>query len=162
MNAGGPHTCVIKQTAAVECWGDATGEYQTVPAPSGLGPVVQISTTNLHVCVLKADGTVFCWGTNDRSQLNVPAGLNLGATPAQATQNLIATIGTLGLPAAVANSLSAPLNNIDTSNLTASCGKLDAFINQVDAKVKNGQLMTSDANQLFQAANAIKGSLGCA
>ncbi|HEY4954422.1 MAG TPA: RCC1 domain-containing protein, partial [Gemmatimonadaceae bacterium] len=83
-------------------------------------------------------------------------------TAAQAVLNLTTTIAGMGLPGGVANSLSAPLNNINTNNLTASCGKLNAFINQVDAKVQNGQLSTPDANQLLQAASAIKASLGCA
>jgi hypothetical protein len=83
-------------------------------------------------------------------------------TAAQATHNLITTIASIGLSGSVATSLSAPLNNIDTSNMTAACGKLNAFINQVNTKVQNGQLTTSDASQLLQAANAIKVSLGCA
>jgi hypothetical protein len=83
-------------------------------------------------------------------------------TPAQATQDLITTIASMGLPASVANSLSAPLNNINTNNVVASCNKLNAFVSQVNAKVSNGQLSTPDANQLLQAANAIKASLGCA
>jgi hypothetical protein len=82
-------------------------------------------------------------------------------TPAQATQNLIGTIAGMGLPAGVANSLSAPLNNFNPSNLTAACGKLNAFINQVNAKVQNGQLTMAAGSQLFQAAKAITASLGC-
>lgn len=82
-------------------------------------------------------------------------------TPAQAIQNLLTTIGNMGLPGGVANSLSAPLTNIDTTNNAAACGKLDAFINQVNAKVQNGQLTSAQANQLLQAANASKASLGC-
>ncbi len=82
-------------------------------------------------------------------------------TVAQAAQNLANAITDLGLPAGVANSLSAPLNNFNPNNLTAACGKLNAFINQVDAKLANGQLTASIASQLIQAANAIKVSLGC-
>lgn len=82
-------------------------------------------------------------------------------TPAQAVQDLIGAIAAMGLPVGVANSLSAPLNNFNPSNLTAACGKLDAFINQVNAKLQNGQLTPAIAAQLLQAANAIKASLGC-
>lgn len=89
-------------------------------------------------------------------------------TPAQAIQNLITTIGNMGLPGEVANSLSAPLGQASTllndnnpSNDIAACGNLDAFINQVNAKVQNGQLTSAQASQLLQAANAIKASLGC-
>jgi len=83
-------------------------------------------------------------------------------TPAQATQNLIGAIASMGLPASVANSLSAPLNNFNPNNLTAACGKLNAFINQINAKIQNGQLTASASGQLLQAANAIKAGLGCA
>lgn len=83
------------------------------------------------------------------------------ATPAQAIQNLNTTIGNMGLPGGVSNSLSAPLSNINTNNQAAACGKLDAFISQVNQKVQNGLLTSAQASQLLQAANAIKASLGC-
>jgi len=82
-------------------------------------------------------------------------------TPAQAVQNLITIIGNMGLPGGVATSLNAPLSNINTNNQAAACNKLNAFINQVNAKVQNGQLTSVQASQLLQAANAIKASLGC-
>ena len=39
-------------------------------------------------------------------------------------------------------------------------GKLNAFIKKVDAKEKNGQLTSGEADQLRDSANAIKTSLG--
>jgi hypothetical protein len=72
------------------------------------------------------------------------------------------------VPTAVANSVTAPLGQAsallsdnNSSNDNAACGKLDAFINQVNAKAKSGQLTSAQASQLLQAANAIKASLGC-
>lgn len=89
-----------------------------------------------------------------------PAGFTWAVvTPAQAIQNLINTITTMGLPAGVATSLTAPLSNINTNNKAAACGKLNAFINQVNAKIP--PLTVAQATQLLQAANAIKASLGC-
>lgn len=89
-------------------------------------------------------------------------------TPAQAINNLITTIGNMVLPGGVANNLSAPLGQASTllndnnpSNDIAACGKLNAFIDKVNAKVQNGQLTPAQASQLLQAANAIKVSLGC-
>lgn len=98
-----------------------------------------------------------------------PANFNWAiVTPAQAIYNLISIIGNMGLPAGVVNSLTAPLkqaaallNDNNPSNDVAACGKLDAFINQVNAKTQNGQLTLAQATQLLQAANAIKSSLGC-
>ena len=81
--------------------------------------------------------------------------------PGQAVQNLISAIGSMGLPNGVANSLNAPLNNIDLNNLSTACGKLGAFLDQVDAKQANGQLTATQADQLRQQANAIKAQIGC-
>jgi len=74
----------------------------------------------------------------------------------------------MGLPGGVTNSLNAPLNQASTllndnnpSNDIATCGKLTAFIDKVNAKVQNGQLTPAQASELLQAANAIKASLGC-
>ena len=89
-------------------------------------------------------------------------------TPAQAIENLSNTIGAMGLLGGVANSLSAPigqastlLNDSNPRNDIAACGKLNAFIDKVNARVQNGQVTPAQASQLLQAANAIKASLGC-
>jgi hypothetical protein len=89
-------------------------------------------------------------------------------TPAQAAQNLIATIDGIGLPRGVANSLSAPLDRIvallsdrKPRNDIAACGKLNAFIDKVNAKLRRGRLTAIQGSQLLPAANAIKASLGC-
>ena len=46
-------------------------------------------------------------------------------------------------------------------DLSATCGKLNAFVNQVNAKVRNGELTAAAASQLLQAVSAIMISLGC-
>ncbi len=53
------------------------------------------------------------------------------------------------------------LNDDNTNNDNAVCGKLNAFINEVNAKEKNGKLTLAQADQLKQQANAIKFSVGC-
>jgi hypothetical protein len=94
--------------------------------------------------------------------VSIPASFTWAVvTPAQATQNLITTVTNMGLPAGVANSLIAPLKNIDTNHLAPACGKLNAFVSQVNFDVQNGQLTMAAASQLLQAANAILASLGC-
>ena len=89
-------------------------------------------------------------------------------TPAQAIQNLINVINSMNLPMGVRTSLLGPLNGAitlltdnDPNNDVAVCGKLTAFINEVNAKQANGQLTEGQADQLRQLANAIKVSLGC-
>jgi hypothetical protein len=88
--------------------------------------------------------------------------------PAEATEDLIDAIKDLGLPNGIRTSLLAPLNEAITllndnnpANDAAVCGKLDAFVSQVNAKEANGTLSTAQSDQLRQAANAIKASLGC-
>jgi hypothetical protein len=83
------------------------------------------------------------------------------STPIRAIGNVIAILDSMGLSPPVANSLSAPLKSIDPDNVVATCGKLVAFINQVDAKGKNSQLTPTQAGQLLKAANVIKAGLGC-
>mgnify|MGYP001562875635 CR=1 FL=1 len=82
-------------------------------------------------------------------------------TAAQAVQNIATSIAGMGLPAPVANSLRAPLLNLNTNNVNAACGKLTAFSNQVTAKVQNGQLTAAQGNQLLADAAAISAKLGC-
>ncbi|MBI3760854.1 MAG: LamG domain-containing protein [Chloroflexi bacterium] len=90
-------------------------------------------------------------------------------TPAEATQGLIELVGNLGLPQGDENSLIAPLrrvasllNDNNPDNDRAACGKLTAFINQVNAKERNGSLTAAQAAQLRQSAAAIKTDLRCA
>jgi hypothetical protein len=88
--------------------------------------------------------------------------------PAIAVQNLIDAINALPLPVGAQTSLTAPLGQAialltdgNPANDGAVCGKLSAFINQVNAKVANGTLTSAQAAPLIAAANAIKASLGC-
>ena len=91
-----------------------------------------------------------------------------GCTPTEANENLLDDVDSLGLPNGVANSLTAPLNQA-TANLNdgnpnndgAVCGSLTAFIKQVAAKERNGQLTATQAEELRQAAEIIKAALGC-
>ncbi|MDP3063990.1 MAG: HYR domain-containing protein [Chloroflexota bacterium] len=116
-----------------------------------------------------ASGSTFPLGTTTVTCTASDAAGNTGSatftvtvvSPAQATQNLITAIGNMGLPAGVATSLRAPLNNLNPNNVNAACGKLNAFINQVNTKAQNGQLTPTQASQLLQAANGIKTALGC-
>ena len=146
------------------------GATYAVTAAATSGLPVAFSTSTPGTCSV-SDGTVtfIAVGTcivaadqaGDATHLAAPEQTQSITiiTAAQGVLNLTTTIGSMGLPGSVANSLSAPLNNINTSNLTASCGKLNAFINQVNAKTP--PLTGTQATQLIQSANAIKASLGC-
>ena len=82
-------------------------------------------------------------------------------TPAQAIQNLINTVNSMGLPNPVKLSLTAPLNGFNISNVPGTCLRLRVFIGVVNFWQARSQLTTAQAAQLRDAANAIKASLGC-
>jgi len=88
-------------------------------------------------------------------------------SPAQATENLIGDITSLGLPEGVENSLITTLQNVgdkltdnNPKNDSAACGKLEGFINQVNAQ-EGKKLTSAEADELRQAAERIKASIGC-
>ena len=80
---------------------------------------------------------------------------------------LIDLIEDLGLPANIENYLKAPLKNaqdkLDDSNPKndgAACGKIDAFINMVNAQ-EGKKLTLVQAEELREAAQSVKDSIGC-
>ncbi|MFQ5970462.1 MAG: hypothetical protein ACE5J2_08220 [Nitrososphaerales archaeon] len=92
----------------------------------------------------------------------------ISSAPAEAIEELIDDVNAMELPKGVKTSLTAPLGNAvklltddNPKNDKAVCGKLGAFINQVDAKEKSGKLTTAQAAELRNAAEGIKDSLGC-
>jgi hypothetical protein len=93
----------------------------------------------------------------------------LPPSPAQATEDLISDVGNLDhVPQSVKTSLTAPfkgvsdiLNDDNPNNDKAACGKLGAFINQVDANEKRGTLTADQADNLRTQAQDIRNALGC-
>jgi len=78
VSAGSSHTCAIRTSGAVQCWGNnydgelGNGSFATVP-PYGIShPVTVVGINNAvavsagvsHNCALLGDGTVKCWGDN--------------------------------------------------------------------------------------------------
>jgi hypothetical protein len=61
--------------------------------------------------------------------------------------------------------LEAPLNaaitQLSHNNNVAACNQLNAFLNQVSAKLTSGQLTPSQAGDLRQQAIAIQRAIGC-
>lgn len=96
------------------------------------------------------------------------AGKCEAAAVANNIEILIADVNGLGLPEALATSLTASLNEApailndgNPKNDVAACGKLTAFINEVGAQEQNGQLTATQAEELRQAAEAMKAALDC-
>jgi PKD repeat protein len=89
-------------------------------------------------------------------------------SPSQATDMLIETIGDMDLKQGTAKSLAAPLGGIgklledgNPNNDAAACGKLTAFLNQVNALAGKSQLSDEQAAELRAEAESILESLGC-
>ncbi len=79
IGAGNSHTCVVRQTGQVLCWGNnasgqlGTGSTETKsskPTPVvGIDDAVQVVGGTLFSCALRKDRTVACWGANSAGQL---------------------------------------------------------------------------------------------
>jgi hypothetical protein len=80
--AGLIHTCALRRTGEVACWGiNNTGQLgygrdpdegadSAVPVPvTGLSDAVSITADYLHTCALRATGEVVCWGYGYEGQL---------------------------------------------------------------------------------------------
>jgi N-acetylneuraminic acid mutarotase len=74
--------------------------------------------------------------------------------------NLIAVVNGMGLPKGITNSLTAKVDKASTSNPTALCNQLNAFMNDVNAQT--GMALTSaQAAQLILLASNVRAALGC-
>ena len=70
VSGGGVHTCGLRTSGAIECWGD--NEFGQADAPAG--SFTAISAGIFHTCGLRESGEVACWGLNREGQTNAPAG----------------------------------------------------------------------------------------
>jgi len=80
VNAGGYHTCGLKNDASAWCWGEnGSGQLgigntadKNVPARVGLeNNWGKISAGANHTCALKTNGSLWCWGENGSGQLGI-------------------------------------------------------------------------------------------
>src|SRR6266511_2183679 len=69
-DAGGGHTCGIRTTGTLACWGDNTYTQSSPPS----GAFTGVSAGLRHTCGIKTDGTVACWGNNSEGQATPPPG----------------------------------------------------------------------------------------
>ncbi len=78
ISAGLAHTCAIRATHQVVCWGsnsfgqlgDGTtaDRYRPVEV-SGLSDAIDISVGDTHSCAIRSGGQAVCWGSNSAGQL---------------------------------------------------------------------------------------------
>ena len=70
VSAGSYHTCGLRDTGAIECWGHNWGGQIDAPA----GPFTAVSAGSGHSCGLRESGAIVCWGRNDYGETDAPAG----------------------------------------------------------------------------------------
>jgi alpha-tubulin suppressor-like RCC1 family protein len=79
VTAGMWHTCAVKTTGTLFCWGTGTSGQLGHNAPSNSSvPVqefseaidwVQVTAADTHTCAIKANGSLFCWGAGSNGRL---------------------------------------------------------------------------------------------
>ena len=70
VSAGGYHTCGLRETGEIECWGANWDGQADAPAER----FSALSAGDRHTCGLRETGAVVCWGANWDGQTDAPAG----------------------------------------------------------------------------------------
>jgi len=89
--AGGNHTCAIRSTGLLYCWGyngqgqvgtNNTGTNAATPKRVGTGTNWKsVSTGDNHTCATRSTGLLYCWGYNDTGELGTNNTPTHAATP---------------------------------------------------------------------------------
>ena len=81
ITAGYAHTCALRQTGTITCWGwnwsgqlgnNQSGDDADSSVPVevlGITDATQITAGGFHACALRQTGTITCWGNNEFGQL---------------------------------------------------------------------------------------------
>ena len=86
VSARSSHTCGLRESREIECWGDTTGISPT-------GRFSAVSAGSSHTCGLREDGEIVCSGWNEYGQADAPAGR---FTAVSAGSRLICAVRELG------------------------------------------------------------------
>lgn len=88
--AGHLHTCAVRQTRQVVCWGapgaNRLGFTAAAPVPMpqvvpGLSDVIRVSAGLQHTCAVLDSGKVVCWGDNAAGQIGSAGAAMVQPTP---------------------------------------------------------------------------------
>ena len=81
ITAGEVHTCALRQTSTITCWGrnkygqlgngqSGDDAHSAVPVEVlGINDATQITAGSVHTCALRQTGTITCWGVKVSGQL---------------------------------------------------------------------------------------------
>jgi len=92
VSVGVSHTCAVRSSGAVVCWGDnsfgqigvaTTVTSSNVPVDVGLAGMRSVSAGGRHSCAVSASsGDVYCWGDDSLGALGSAGGDTTGTAPA--------------------------------------------------------------------------------
>ena len=68
VSAGSVHTCAIRASGELECWGDNDRGKADPPA----GSFSAVSAGVWHTCAIRDTGTIECWGFNGNGEADAP------------------------------------------------------------------------------------------
>ena len=79
VSAGRYHTCGVRDTGAVECWGNDFYGESSPPA----GTFISVSAGNSYTCGVRGTGAVECWGNDFDGESSPPAGTFISVSAGQ-------------------------------------------------------------------------------
>ena len=70
VSAGGDHTCALRESGAIECWGGSDqGQSDALT-----GKFTTVSAGTVHTCGLRENGAIECWGADGNWKSDAPEG----------------------------------------------------------------------------------------
>ena len=80
VSAGHRHTCGLRESGAIECWGDnRSGQTDT---RARFSPFITVSAGRTHTCGIRESGEMRCWGANQYGASVHPQGREFTAVSA--------------------------------------------------------------------------------
>ena len=80
VSAGDDHTCGVRETGSVACWGNDEDGQSTPPE----GLFISVDAGDNHTCAVREMGAVACWGRNNYGQATPPEGVFVSVSAGEA------------------------------------------------------------------------------